>query len=98
MSYCACFVLFVALLRTHAPSPNERNVSTQFREGEASSARVRMLRAEKEQRFQERKVERAELAEYIRAQLESAAAGTAAVTATRIASSIRVADLLLRSS
>ena len=37
-----------------------------------------MLRAEKEQRFQERKVERKELAEYIRAQLESAAAGTAA--------------------
>ena len=40
-----------------------------FRDGE-TSARVRMLRAEKEQRFQERKVERAELPDYIRAQLE----------------------------
>ena len=44
-------------------------LNPKFREGE-TSARVRMLRAEKEQRFQERKVERAELPDYIRAQLE----------------------------
>ena len=45
------------------------SLNLNFREGE-TSARVRMLRAEKEQRFQERKVERAELPDYIRAQLE----------------------------
>ena len=59
-----------------------------LREGE-SSARVRTLRAEKEQRFQERKVDRADLSGYIRDQLETSGGetGGAANTGTALATS-----------
>ena len=49
-------------------------ITLDCREGE-TSARVRMLRAEKEQRFQERKVDRTELPDYIRAQLDMSGKG-----------------------
>ena len=56
-------------LETLSLNLHDIDIALDFREGE-TSARVRMLRAEKEQRFQEKKVERAELSDYIRAQLE----------------------------